>query len=376
MDDQEKIEEKVQLQESVKVESHSSLLKTISLGLGVIGIGLLIGIGGYLLGTKSNKNSSQPEKVAIIPSPTPLSTEASAKEGAPTANWKTYSSKDYSFKYPLDWYVENPSAVGGISFFKIGITPIHSNPDKLGNETLIITDYSVAKFDNLKAIRNADSSLASIETLVDGKSVLKSKSGKSADILIAHLENGKDHILNLNLTDQNNPLLLDQILSTFKFTDQNQTSNTSGWKTCINTQYSFTIQYPKDYLTNSSCGYGPSYALVKDAVVSQGDLLKKDYLISISPYVKNSLSFQEWIVDKLCPHFAAGSSCSDQKLGPIPSSVQFDALGRQYAGTHTVFERGNMIFVISLGARNPYSPISDVVKQLFNQILSTFKFTP
>lgn len=36
--------------------SNSSLLRTISIGLGITGIGLAIGIGGYLLGVKSNRN--------------------------------------------------------------------------------------------------------------------------------------------------------------------------------------------------------------------------------------------------------------------------------------------------------------------------------
>src|SRR3989344_5147953 len=115
MDNQQSGEDKVQLQQSFETDERSSILKTISIGLGVIGIGLAIGIGGYFLGVKNNKTFVQDVRDEIAASsPTPLPTEVSTKEGDPTADWKSYTSADYSIKFPPSW--EYASTKQGITF--------------------------------------------------------------------------------------------------------------------------------------------------------------------------------------------------------------------------------------------------------------------
>jgi len=44
----------------------------------------------------------------------------------------------------------------------------------------------------------------------------------------------------------NEPEVFDQILSTFKFTDQKQADGTENWKTYTNDQYGFSIKYPAE----------------------------------------------------------------------------------------------------------------------------------
>ena len=87
--------------------SSSSWLKTLSIGLGVVGIGLVIGIGGYLLGTRNTKPNIVISVTPTItqPSPTPIPD--------PTANWKTYADPTLaaSFQYPSSW-VLNPGQYG------------------------------------------------------------------------------------------------------------------------------------------------------------------------------------------------------------------------------------------------------------------------
>ncbi|PIR78902.1 MAG: hypothetical protein COU26_04065 [Candidatus Levybacteria bacterium CG10_big_fil_rev_8_21_14_0_10_36_30] len=48
----------------------------------------------------------------------------------------------------------------------------------------------------------------------------------------------------------------EQILSTFKFTDQNQTVDTSNWKTYTNSKYGYSLKYPTDKFTDCSKTYG------------------------------------------------------------------------------------------------------------------------
>jgi len=64
-------------------------------------------------------------------------------------------------------------------------------------------------------VKNADGSSTFTETTMEGKRLLRGPS--SVDILVTRLENGNDRILNLKV-GQGEALLLDQILSTFKFT--------------------------------------------------------------------------------------------------------------------------------------------------------------
>ncbi len=77
-------------------DSNGSGSKVIPFIIGAI-ILILVGVGSYVLGTKN----SQPPVQKIV-APTPLPTEAPAKAGDPTANWKTYKDIDHGFeiKYP------------------------------------------------------------------------------------------------------------------------------------------------------------------------------------------------------------------------------------------------------------------------------------
>ena len=114
--------------------------------------------------------------------------------------------------------MDDSSSADILSFFQTSVTPIHSTPGTLGNEKIIVTDYSVAQFDDLKNnVKNANGAPTSVEITVGGKRVLKGTSGETADILLAHLPSGTDRIVNFWVVS--NPLLLDQILSTFEFTN-------------------------------------------------------------------------------------------------------------------------------------------------------------
>lgn len=143
-----------------------------------------------------------------------------------TANWKTLSNfKDYSFKYPNQWYLKDrQSSTGRLFFFEIGATPVHSKSDLTDNPTFIVTDFTGYNYFNIeKTGRNEDGSSRFVETIVGDKRALKSipRAGSFTEVylLIGHLKNGNDHILNLQVTSQNDRLLLDQILSTFEFTN-------------------------------------------------------------------------------------------------------------------------------------------------------------
>ena len=82
---------------------------------GVLGVLVFIGavFGAYKLGQR------QVQPPGLVVTPTPLPSEAPAKEGDPTADWKTYTDQNdnYSIKYPPAWSV-TPSQF----FSQTGIT--------------------------------------------------------------------------------------------------------------------------------------------------------------------------------------------------------------------------------------------------------------
>lgn len=165
---------------------------------------------------------SREEIITNLPSPSPSTIDNSQESTtfAETANWKTYSSSDgvYTFKYPSQWYIEEVGD-NDINFFKSGVTPIHTNNHNFGNETFRIEDYTTEKFDDIEnSVKNADGSpVFQAEINISGKRVLKYVSGKAVHIFLTHLQNGPDRVLHLIIADESDPLLLDQILSTFKF---------------------------------------------------------------------------------------------------------------------------------------------------------------
>jgi hypothetical protein len=81
---------------------------------------LIVGGGVYLLGTNKiiliSKYFQKPTPTSVPKSPTPTPD--------PTANWKTYSNKEYGFeiKYPNTWsqkeFVSNPNQTFGIIFYE------------------------------------------------------------------------------------------------------------------------------------------------------------------------------------------------------------------------------------------------------------------
>lgn len=148
-------------------------------------------------------------------------------------------------------------------------------------------------------------------------------------------------------------------------------TSTSDWKTCSNTNKGFSITYPKDFKVDpTTCNYAVmDYNNVKDISVSNSiDDFRKNWLLTITSE-KTSSDVNQWIKNKCLP------SCSEAITGPIADSKQYDLLNVHYAETVTVIKTNGIIFSFSLNARNPSTPVNQNIRDVYNQILSTFKFT-
>lgn len=210
--------------------TNSSLLKTISIGLGVIGIGLAIGIGGYLLGSNKTKTQNiQNNSLSIVPTvvqPSEMPDE--------TANWQTYSNKYYSFKYPLDWDVAQLDSSLAITSLivapKVNIDALRKvNFQVGGSKDSVITilgpssDSSAPPFtlvsDTTKSVTSKTLIIAGLKS-TEYTSIyeIDLPGVQAGDIAINSIVKNDSENYSLGLLDMKYENIYYQILSTFKFT--------------------------------------------------------------------------------------------------------------------------------------------------------------
>lgn len=213
-------------------KTNSNWLRTLSLGLGVIGIGILIGIGGYFLGANKTKI---PQTVPVQPTPTT----------DPTAGWKIHTSAKLGVlvKYPSELFVKEFES--GISFtsepYPAGDVPgpldliqIVSKGSYISNsfdalfkasqgddvpEAQHAVDVKIAKLNNLK-VANYDA----VEYVRDGISLPATQGrgpiGYEHHVLIKKNDQEFIDLVNQSMSiekTKQRDLIFDQILSTFKF---------------------------------------------------------------------------------------------------------------------------------------------------------------
>jgi hypothetical protein len=196
--------------------------------------------GGFFLRGKQNIFSIQKQQKTTI-SPNPLPTEASTKTGDPTANWKTYASSRFNieFKYPpelkLQENTDNVRILQGTGYiFEVG------KIDNIDMETWIssqrqikivegIPPYIISKaeFKGRPAYYLKQATLAQVPMdrfAVQINNYLLTIAYEVVDNLDFYSNpSDKQRVEKANANFINTEkVIIDQILSAFKFTDQNQ----------------------------------------------------------------------------------------------------------------------------------------------------------
>lgn len=176
------------------------------------------------------------ELTLLKSSPTPVSSTEPTLD--PTADWKTYTntSSNYSIKYPSNWKIENQSAgsmgtiVPDARYIQIGYGNAVSGV--LGIEELqIIPPSEEANLNSTKVVGN-------LTLRCNGQFTSDTKTW--CWIKVPNM----DKYLNIQVfknTNEEMNGLLDQILSTFKFSESDSTAN---WKTYTNNEFGFQMKYP------------------------------------------------------------------------------------------------------------------------------------
>lgn len=317
---------------------------------------ILAGGGTYLVLNSQTK----PEISKITPTPLPI--EASVKEGGPTASWKTYLNTTYgfSFKYPKAWYTQEvpgwntPGA--SISFYQNGATPTENYADTPTN-TLLNVQLSKSTQTSEQFRNTASQAYGYQKTLTIGGAPAFQIQAKT-NTRQYYIKYSTTNLMILTAYTSEAVTALDVIVSSIKFTDASQATDTSSWRT-YSGKY-FTFKYPSTWTDNT--GPASNYPENLEAIglrigiaVFEADF--KNYSYEKGLEMNKDRKSQSLIVD-------GKEATKFEYIG------QGDVLPEDYS-IISVVVKGLDEKSYLIGFNGPRKDITD---ELINQILSTFKF--
>jgi len=357
---------------------------------------IIVGGGAYYLGLKQNKLISQNQRKQITPG---ISQSSPTPTPNPTANWKTYTSPSYnpfytdaklqariaqvgandptvqkiqfSIMYPPDWQqgYDNVGTQGqygyGYTFtnngkvIKIGLG--YAPGGNLCNPPLVAS-FSAQFSSSLGTLRRVTAYEG--EQIPNGDTEFTICMGNGS-VFYSNTSIGK---ISYILPDNYAPsdlVLMDSIVGTIKETAvQNQAGPTANWKTYTSLKGNYSIEYPPDWYAYE---YNDANSSVNISDVSNPE----DIPQSVSPQGHTSilLSAYQGAMPTTFPYTNGSGTNSTIKQFSINS----------YTGI-----RGEQTSTLGLGEavylNNPKGGYVELVKQIdnnqmFDQILSTFKFT-
>ncbi|MDO8270187.1 MAG: hypothetical protein Q7T54_05980 [Candidatus Levybacteria bacterium] len=239
----------------------------------IIGIIIFLILAG---GAAASFTVFRPQIMSLVSKPTPTPTVIPGLTRNPvsptpdaTANWKTYKIEGLSFKYPLDMEVFPCGMKGVDQILSVGIKKTGDNTTYCGIGGLpaiftIGTNDEIMTIEEFLSKRTLNSTQTispiqykTINSFKIGFTTLSTEGGFSTQTH-AFIDPSDDKLYYIisNSDWKNNESLLNQILSTLKFTDA-QTVDTSSWKTYTNSAVGFEIKFPNKYPSPPSLPGGP-----------------------------------------------------------------------------------------------------------------------
>jgi len=198
------------------------------------------------------------------PTPTPTLAPEPTPTPDPTADWKIYTNTKYNYqvKYPPTWMVRAMDGdkqldqiskvnfrvitdeIPTVSGFDLSVIP---NPDNLS-----LTDWVKQNPDNGVLLPSFTKEIESSLVLINGLNWERIEGDSIGYVPSGYIKYGLAHreslyyvavIIEYDIDD------LDQILSTFKFLDQDssQAETMENWKTYTNSLFAFEIKYPSEW---------------------------------------------------------------------------------------------------------------------------------
>jgi len=195
----------------------------------------------------------------------------------------------------------------------------------------------------------------------------------STDIYTVHNGTAYHFSIDTQETYEQNLPTLNQILSTFKFTDYSLAIDTSDWKTYVNNETGYSLKYPQDWkiidpchkgsiLTDSLCFVSSDYiASTSPALTEKGSeiTLFKGELIPFSPETVN------------CDSYSDNNSCEAKNYGNFTVLFKQDNKNPNFREI-TIQNNSNYKMIGLYVKYNPQS--KEITNNIFNSMLSTFRF--
>ena len=360
---------------------------------GLLFAGVALSQKGFLSGILSLAKPSPTPTLAPEPTPTP----------DPTANWKTYTNQkyNYSFKYPaeakleegkgyeerlqetiLTFYGPNYPGPGeftdgyGITFAVLKNLG-NATPNQLAQKVFAESQKGIAD----KTLEG-DISKCKVEEVTRGGTTgtrftycVRAPGSGVVNFSEWFVKNGITYQIYAVLQNSNYQKDFDQILSTFKFLDQ--TSSTENWKTYSSTEDNYSVKYPSTWFSRgrveNSLGGAESYLSNENSKYS--DLSPEGVYIFLKKKGKtdnDSLLFNQAEETE----GAEILTIDGQPAVKVKArTANMSGMGDQerYVIETTVFYKNQTLYALSL--ESPFVKPVEENEKIYDQILSTFKFT-
>ncbi len=360
---------------------------------------IVITAGAYILGTKK-------EQAATVPTPTPdLYREPNGS--AATANWKTYTDPQgyYSFEVPADFktyaqVINDPSQknVNPQSLYSLDTTWNQQGGWPLGgievrsgiifDQRMIIQEKTQNPPTN--SGRRDDSFIPNGLMLLKDTTIMgtiadqaQDRTYLQADFFISNYLIKISCIGDITRCKK----LMPQVLSTLKFIDQNQTENTSNWKTYTNSG-GYSVKYPETLTLTSEQFQSSDIENAAGIAIQQKQdgydkpLLKIYIVDPANPSIPDKfsslkeladISYKKNINNQNTPIKSISAPYETTFNGKQAYGFTIESKGFELAWTGFLGERG-IIKAIIFQHNNKYFLIGYYDTPEFNQILSTFRF--
>ncbi|KKR30382.1 hypothetical protein A2715_01075 [Candidatus Woesebacteria bacterium RIFCSPHIGHO2_01_FULL_39_32] len=332
---------------------------------------VVIGIGGLLYYSWQRGLIKTKPNQEISPTPTVSSNE--------TADWKTYINSDYGFQFSFPPNLAANHDIKEEQYYDNLVEMLFESQQIFVRAIQNVDIYQEAE---PEMVANREFSDSGFEYGVKSEKIANSPAAviktKDEDYFAAIISHPLKENVFIQISTNLGSNTFEQVISTFKFLPKQ-----SDWRVYKNGKYGFEVKYPGNFFFEESGGsnYPPFEFSVRFAenqyeeaeynypdisiIVIDSPLSPRDFL---NENGSEDSVIEEKKVDKDYLYYGVGNR-KEIKINNL-DALQFESLAVSTGTIHTMFKKGGFIFDVT----NRLTGVGEVPKEIYNQVLSTFKF--